>query len=168
MNMTRRYLFTLAGLARLRERIAKVRAEYKAVCDSNEDAAGSGDSSVWHDNFAYEENQRQMHQLARRVRDLEVTLAAAEVVMANAGSTGRVSVGCWVTCLRDDDEATLRYFISGYDDGDPAAGRISYNSPLGRHLMGTQEGDLVEVHQGGRRRALEVVEVSPGLEEEPA
>jgi len=168
MNMNGRYLFTPNGIKRLRQRIAAARGAYKAVCDSNEDAAGSGDSSVWHDNFAYEENQRQMHQLAKRVRDLEVMLAAAEVVTPNERTMDRVMVGTWVSCQGDRDPEPRRYFIAGYDDGEPSVGRISYNSPMGRHLLGGQVGDVLEMTFAGRRTELEVLEVSCGPEPEAA
>jgi len=164
MNNDSRYLFTPNGIRRLRQRIAKARAAYKEVCDSNEDAAGSGDSSVWHDNFAYEENQRQMHQLAKRVRDLEVVLAAAVVVPSDERRLDQVRVGTWVSCQDDRTPNPRRFFIAGYDDGEPSLGRISYNSPMGRHLMGAQEGDVLEVFLAGRRTELEVLEVSAGPE----
>ena len=66
-----RLLTTAAGQQRTASRLNKVRDAYDAVCASNGAAAEAGDNSVWHDNFDYEENQRQMHQLARRFRDLE-------------------------------------------------------------------------------------------------
>ena len=166
MNNNRRYLFTPDGIKRLRQRIARARAAYKEICDSNEDAAGSGDSSVWHDNFAYEENQRQMHQQAKRVRDLEGVLAAAEVVPPHELRLDRVTVGTWVSCQKDRDSKPRRFYIAGYDDGEPSLGRISYNSPMGRHLMGAEEGDVLEIFFAGRHTELEILEVSTGPEPE--
>ena len=159
MNMTRRYLFTPRGIDRLKIRIEQARSQYKATCDSNEDAAGAGDSSVWHDNFAYEENQRQMHQQAKKVRDLEVMLAAAEVVTSTTRDKGTVGIGCLVSFLQGDDEMPRQYYMSGYDDGDPKRGRISYNSPLGLKLLGSREGDVLDVRFGGRKVELEILEV---------
>lgn len=164
--MPKRYLFTRPGLRRLKRQIADARAAYKAICDDNAAAAESGDSSVWHDNFAYEENQRQMHQLARRVRDLEALLVAAEVVMPGGIGDPRVYIGTWVRYQFEDDETPRIHFIAGYDDGDPPCGRISYNSPLGRYLMGACPGDVLEVRLAGRRRELEVTDVIWGSEEE--
>ena len=66
-----RIVTSRAGYQRLLDTLQAAKRRYDVVCASNEEAAGAGDSSVWHDNFAYEDNQRQMHQLARRVRDLQ-------------------------------------------------------------------------------------------------
>ena len=45
------------GYARLQQRLQEALDSYNAVCATNAEAADAGDSSVWHDNFAYEENR---------------------------------------------------------------------------------------------------------------
>ena len=73
-------LTTQHGLERTRARLAGALAEYERIVAGNAEAADAGDSSVWHDNFAYEENQRQMHQWARRIRDLREMIRRMEIV----------------------------------------------------------------------------------------
>ena len=149
---------TPGGHRRLVEQIEEARRAYREVCGSNEEAAGAGDSSVWHDNFAYEENQRQMHQLARRVRDLEAQLAAARVVPLPDAAPEVVCLGALVTVLIDATEKQ-RWFIAGFDDGDAAVGRLSYNSPLGEAVLGSEEGDTLDLVLRGTRRRVEVVSI---------
>lgn len=156
------YFFTPRGIERLRKRIDDARRAYKTVCEDNPEARESGDSSVWHDNFAFEENQRQMHQLARRVRDLEAMLSSAIVVLPHEAPPGRVGVGSRVTFTVDDDERCCT--VVGYDDGDPPSNRLSYNSPLGLALLGASVGDEREVVLAGRTRVVSVVEIAPGDE----
>lgn len=160
-----RYLFSRQGFERLRSRIAEARRAYKLVCDDNPEAREAGDSSVWHDNFAFEENQRQMHQLARRVRDLEQILSAAEIVSTNLLASDRAFVGSRVTYRLDGEDRARSCVLAGWDDGEPSRGRVSYNSPLGRALLGARAGDEVELLLGGRARTLEVEHVQPELEE---
>jgi transcription elongation factor GreA len=154
------------GVRRLRARIAEIRDAYLAVCASNEEAAGAGDSSVWHDNFAYEENQRQMHQLARRVRDLEGILARARVVDLPNGAPESTRVGTVVTFEPVDDGETRRFLLTGLDDGKLAAGRVAYNSPLGQALVGREVGDIVELGVNGQCSEFEVTEVRAATETE--
>ncbi len=157
-----RYYYTPDGLERLRARIARARAEYKAVCDDNPAALESGDTSGWHDNFAFEENQRKMHMLANRVRELERRHEAAVLVPPLEEAPDRVVVGASVRfAFEDEEEAPREVWIAGYDDGDPSEGRISYNSPLGKALIGAEPGDLREVRMGPRTRWLEVLAVGP-------
>jgi transcription elongation factor GreA len=159
---------TQAGVHRLRGRIAEARAAYLAVCADNEAASQAGDSSVWHDNFAYEENQRQMHRLARRVRDLEEMLGRAKVVPACSKAPSRVQLGAQVRLRYLDEERETTLYIAGYDDGDPQAGRISYTAPLALRVVGAEPGEVRTLREGGRSRQLEIVELlaAPG-EEQP-
>ncbi len=157
---------TQAGLHRLQGRIAEARAAYLAICADNEAAAQAGDSSVWHDNFAYEENQRQMHRLARRVRDLEEQLARVRVVPACIVAPDKVQLGVRV-CLRFlDDERQMTLYIAGFDDGEPKEGRISYTAPLAVRLIGASVGETRTLNEGGHRREVEVTAILPAAKEE--
>jgi len=163
----RRYT-TPEGLKRLEARIEKARADYLVVCASNEEAAGSGDSSVWHDNFAFEENQRQMHQLARRVRDLEHLVASMELVPPAVEPPERVRVGCTVLVTFLDDDTERRFYVAGYEDGAPEDGRLSYTAPLARVVLGAEEGDTRVLRLKGRRRTLEISAIEAAPPEELA
>jgi len=52
--------------------------------------------------------------------------------------------GATVTLL-DEDDKQIRYQIVGQVEADAKAGRISYNSPLGRALIGRSVDDEIEV-----------------------
>ena len=159
--MSRPYYFTARGLERLRARVRAARAAYREVCDDNPAALESGDSSGWHDNFAFEENQRQMHQLARHVRDLEATLSRARVVPSWTTAPDAAYLGTSIVYRFVDEAQTRSAWIAGWDDGDPESGRLSYNSPLGASLLGAAPGDEREVTLGGVVRRLELIEVGP-------
>jgi transcription elongation factor GreA len=47
--------------------------------------------------------------------------------------------------LLDEEEKKVRYQLVGQTEADARVGRISYNSPLGRALIGRQKGEDVEV-----------------------
>lgn len=158
MTASRPYL-TPGGVERLRRRVAIARAAYQAVVDDNPAALESGDTSGWHDNFAFEENQRQMHQLGRQVRELEALLGRATVVPLPRHPPERVILGSRVrwSYVGDDDARTC--WISGWDDGDPDRGRVSYNSPLGAALVGAEPGEERELRLAGAPRRVEVIDV---------
>lgn len=158
-------LLTPAGCARLRERLQKARAAYLAVCADNESAAGAGDTSVWHDNFAYEENQRQMHQWAAQVREIESQLARVRVVSVSAELPSVLGLGQRAR-LRFEDGSEVVWMLAGDGDGEPAAGRISLASSLGRTLAGVRSGETREIRRGGRVQSVEVIELFGAPEEE--
>jgi transcription elongation GreA/GreB family factor len=47
--------------------------------------------------------------------------------------------------LRFDEGAERRYQLVGEDEADPAAGLVSWTSPVGSALIGRRTGDVVEV-----------------------
>jgi len=167
VNTTRdAYYFTAGGLARFRARLEAARAAYRAICDDNPAAREAGDSSVWHDNFAFEGNQRLMHQLARRVRELEHVLEQAEVVTLGGAAPDRVTLGVRVVYRLDDDREARWCVIVGYDEGAPKQRRVAYDAPLGRALLGARVGDERELELAGGMRWARVESIELDRDEE--
>jgi transcription elongation factor GreA len=148
---------TATGLRLLRARLDAARAAYKAVCDDNPAARESGDSSVWHDNFAFEENQRLMHQLAARIRDIEAELARVILVEPLRATPPRAVIGARVRYRIDGESATRTCTLVGHGEGFPEARRVAYDSPLGAALLGARPGDELDIPVAGRLRPAEVV-----------
>jgi transcription elongation GreA/GreB family factor len=67
-----------------------------------------------------------------------------------------VAFGTTVT-LRRANGATQRYRIVGEDEADPAAGLLSWASPVAQALLGAVPGEVVET--GGGRPAMTVLEI---------
>ena len=59
----------------------------------------------------------------------------------------------------DDDDKPRRYQIVGQTESDAKVGRISYNSPLGRALIGRSVGDEVEVTVPSGDRCYQVEKI---------
>ncbi len=57
----------------------------------------------------------------------------------------------------DEEE---RYHLVGAAEADPAEGRISNESPLGRALLGAKAGDTVEVDAPGGITRFRVVKIN--------
>ncbi len=95
--------------------------------------------------------------MARATRDLRyytARLASAQRI-APVSAPGRVVFGCTVTVARDDGR-TQTFRIVGEDEADPAAGRLSYVSPLAQALLGKEAGDEAGVAGG----EVEIIAIS--------
>ena len=68
-------------------------------------------------------------------------LASAQIVPVP--SADKVVVGTRVTILQNGAERVLE--IVGHDEGDPAAGRVSFGAPLARALLGAVVDDEVDL-----------------------
>ena len=86
---------------------------------------------------------RQAMSSAKRRADLLRARLAAAVVMRPAGSADEVGFGS-VVVTEDEDGRRWTLTLVGGEEADPAAGRISWQSPLGEALMGGRAGDVVE------------------------
>jgi transcription elongation GreA/GreB family factor len=79
--------------------------------------------------------------------------AGAQLAPALPEGADEVAFGARVTFVRGDGpEETVD--IVGEDEADPAAGKVSWTSPLARVLMGAEVGDVVEL--GDRTPPVEI------------
>ena len=163
-EVTDKYYTTPAGFRRFLERMKSVASQYDAVVASNEDAADSGDNSVWHDNFAYEDNQRKMHQWAHQFHKLEV-LKSKLVVIDLDPDPIQVKLGCEVIVYDMAEDSEKKYIIAGYEDGDPERNRISYTSPIAKAILGAKEGDLKKLKIKDKIKEFEILGINALKEE---
>jgi transcription elongation factor GreA len=98
--------------------------------------------------------------LERRIALLEVRLRAARLVEPQPGN-GRVDVGERVRLHDLDSGERLDLELVGPLEADPAAGRVSVVSPLGKAVVGLRRGQVAGVDAPLGRRRLRVVAVEP-------
>ena len=101
------------------------------------DAAAQGDRS---ENAEYTYGKKRLREIDRRIRFLSKRLEDAVVVKQQEGAHLEIRFGAKVVVL-DENEQQKRYLIVGPDEANPAEGRISFQSPLGKALMKRQVGD---------------------------
>ncbi|MCC6176353.1 MAG: GreA/GreB family elongation factor [Chloroflexi bacterium] len=82
----------------------------------------------------------ELHVLTQRRDALRATLASARV----SDNTGAAVVGSRVT-VEDTDGESDTYVLVPPGSGDPRAGRVSPESPLGAALLGRRAGEEVDV-----------------------
>lgn len=105
------------------------------------------------------DERRRIREIDRRARYLARMLDVLEVVDPGAQDPGRVLFGAWVT-VHHDGGGEKRYRIVGVDESDPAAGLVSWRSPLARALTGGRVGDRVRVKTPGGEQLLEIRDIS--------
>jgi transcription elongation factor GreB len=72
---------------------------------------------------------------------------------------GKVFFGAWVR-LETEDGDEVEYRIVGPDEFDVGKGFISMDSPVGRALLGRQEGDEVVVRRPAGSVTFTILDVS--------
>ncbi|EPZ50569.1 transcription elongation factor GreA/GreB C-terminal domain protein [Bacteriovorax sp. BAL6_X] len=80
-----------------------------------------------------------------RISQLQGILASCEVIDPSTIKSDKVVFGATITILNMETDESQTVKIVGESESDMKKGLISYNSPLGKALIGKQEGDEVVV-----------------------
>ena len=131
------------------------REERPAIVEAIEEARAHGDLS---ENAEYHAAKERQGQVEATIADLEDRLSRAMIIDPTTLSGDRVVFGATVTLL-DEDEKKVKYQLVGQQEADARVGRISYNSPLGRALIGRQKGEEVEVTTPSGEKYYEVAKI---------
>jgi transcription elongation factor GreA len=131
------------GIARLREELDQLTTVRRPEVVARIKAAKElGDLK---ENSDYTAAREEQSFLERRIAQIEGLLRSAVLIEA-PGSDGRVHLGSTVSVEEvGGDGAIVKYRIVGSAEADPAAGRISNASPVGRALLGRSAGETVTV-----------------------
>lgn len=129
--------------------------ERPAVIEAIEVARAHGDLS---ENAEYHAAKERQGQIEAMIGDMEDQLSRALVIDPTALSGDKVVFGATVTLI-DEDDKKVRYQLVGQIEADAKVGRISYNSPLGRALIGRKVGDEVEVTTPSGDRYYEIAKI---------
>ncbi len=129
------------GYEKLTADLKRRKEERPQIVDAIEEARAHGDLS---ENAEYHAAKERQGQVEAEIADLESKLSRAQIIDPRDLSGDKIVFGATVT-LQDEDDKTIRYQIVGETEADAKVGRISFNSPLGRALIGRKVGEEVEV-----------------------
>ncbi len=129
------------GHAMLIEHLGRLKVERPQIIDAIEEARAHGDLS---ENAEYHAAKERQGQVEATISDLEDKLSRAMVIDPSTLSGDKIVFGATVTLL-DENEKPIRYQIVGQPEADAKTGKISYNSPLGRALIGRKVDEEIEV-----------------------
>jgi transcription elongation factor GreA len=110
------------------------------------------------ENSEYHDAKNDQSMLETKILRLRERLLRARI---HTGETGgdEVGFGSRVTVVDETSGRELTYTLVAAVSADPAAGRLSIDSPVGRALTGARAGDVVAVStpKGDRRLAVKAV-----------
>jgi len=144
------------GFRKMTDELKRLKSEERPeIVQAIEDARAHGDLS---ENAEYHAAKERQGQIEAMIADLEDRLSRAMVIDPTTLSGDKIVFGATVTLL-DEDEKKVKYQLVGQTAADAKDGRISYNSPLGRALIGRQKGEEVEVTTPSGERYYEVKKI---------
>lgn len=129
------------GYEKLTADLKVLRAERPKIVDAIEEARAHGDLS---ENAEYHAAKERQGQVEAMIADIESMVSRAQIIDPTTLTGDKVVFGATVTLL-DENDKPVKYQIVGQTEADAAKGRISYNSPIARALIGKQREDEIEV-----------------------
>ena len=150
------YYFLREDIGKLSEQIHEIDARIKAIGQEMGASCEEG-AETFHDNFAFEEGERQQQMWSQRLKEL-VDIYNHSQISKPSGTAERVGIGCEVTIadLESGEEKTIKIGSYMTFNGN---GAVSYNAPLARMLLGAESGEVRKGEIAGKIRKFEVVDI---------
>lgn len=122
-------------------------------------AASNGDRS---ENADYLYGKKRLREIDRRIRFLNQRLEASSVIDPLNINSKKIQFGATVKII-DETGLSKRFTIVGVDEVDTTKGRISWQSPIGKSLIGKEVGDevLVKVPAGELLFVIDSISYQP-------
>jgi transcription elongation factor GreA len=147
------------GLAALEAELHELETEgRRAMAERIKTARDFGDLK---ENAEYHDAKEAQAHLETKILRLRA-LRDNAVVVETGGAADAVALGVAVTVRDLDSGREATHAIVSAAESDPAAGKLSIDSPLGRALTGARVGDEVAFEAPRGTRRLEVVAIEPG------
>ena len=140
--MQEQEFLTPEGLKKLEDELEHLKTVRRAeVAQRLHDAMEEGEVE---ENPEYEDAKNEQAFVEGRILELETILANA-VLIEHKGPSNEVRLGSRVTILEEGSTGKEHYVIVGSAEADPANGKISNESPLGKALLEHKVHEVVTV-----------------------
>lgn len=152
--MGKKVLLTEEGLKKIQDELKVLKEDRRReVIERIQEAVSHGDLS---ENADYAQAKEEQSFIEGRIQELEEMVKNAEIIAHN-GNHNVVSIGSTVAVKIGDRE--VKYTIVGSNEANPAAGRISNESLVGKALLDRKKGESVAVETPTGKTQYEIVAI---------
>jgi len=148
---------TKEGLEKLRQELHTIITidrpkNIKAI----EEARAHGDLN---ENAEYHAAKERQSFLEAKINELEMAISRSEVIEISDEPSEKIIFGSTVDLKNLVNNQTVTYQLVGPYESNPEDGKISITSPLGKALIGNEEGDYVKLKTPGGVQEFEILEI---------
>ncbi len=152
--MSKAVLLTEDGLKKLRAELKVLKEERrKEVIERIQEAVSHGDLS---ENADYAQAKEEQAFIEGRIMEIEEMIKNAQIIAKN-NNNNMVSIGSTVSLRINGNE--IKYTIVGANEANPATGKISNESLVGRALLGAKKGDKIPVETPAGKTEYEIIDI---------
>ncbi len=158
MSSNQPVYLTPEGLKKIKDEVEYLTTtRRREVAQMIAEAKAEGDIS---ENAGYDEAKTAQGFLEGRIRELEHLLKNAQVIAETKENKNTVTLGRTVIVREVGTDLEEEYTIVGPPEANPAEGRISNESPMGKALIGKKVGQVVKVTSPGGLIEFEIIKVT--------
>ena len=133
---------TQEGYAELQAELTTLKSKRSQAIDEMRRAAADKD---FRENAPLEAAREQHGQIVGRIRELEEAVKSATVIDEKQETTLKANIGDSIVLQDLASGEELRYTIVSPREVDPMRGKISNASPVGKAIIGRNQGEVIEV-----------------------
>lgn len=149
---------TKSGYEALEQELKHLKTiERPEIIQAIAEARAHGDLS---ENAEYHSAREKQGFIEGRIREIEAKLSIAEVIDPATMAGETVKFSATVNLVDEESDEELTYQIVGQDEANLQKGKISFQSPLARALIGKRVGDSVEVTTPGGKKFYEILSLA--------
>ena len=150
--------YTAEGLRKLREELDQLRdVERPKASRAIGEARDKGDLS---ENAEYDAAKDAQGMLELKISKLEEVLANARLIDESQLDLSKVLVHSTVRIKNKTNGMEMKYKLVAQSEADLKAGKISVDSPIGRGLLGKEQGEVAEIQVPSGVMQFEILEIS--------
>ena len=155
--MINKFPITKEGLEKLRQELHKIlTVERPKNIKAIEEARSHGDLA---ENAEYHAAKERQSFLEAKINELEMAISRSEVIEIDKEPAERIVFGTTVELRNIVNNQNVIYQLVGQYESDPEDGKISVTSPLGKALIGNEEGDSIKIKTPGGVQEFEILEI---------
>ena len=150
--------YTKEGLKKLKDELLQLEQEERPrVSQEIADARDKGDLS---ENAEYHAAKEEQSLLETKIAKLKNVVANARIIDESQLDTSKVLIHSNVKIKNTTNGMEFSYTLVADSESDVRNGKLSVNSPIGKGLLGKQEGDVAEIQVPNGIMKFEIVSVS--------
>jgi len=142
------------GLEKHKQELEGLKLKRQEIARRLEEAKALGDLA---ENVEYSAAKEEQAFNEGKIVELEQLLREAVVISEKNKKYDSVQIGCSVQLKFNGKEKI--FTIVGSEEADPANGKISNESPLGKAFLGRKIGELVEIETPGGKVNYKIIEI---------
>lgn len=134
---------SLKGFKKVEEELAQlIKVDRENIKEKISEARELGDLK---ENAEYHSAKEKQALIEGRISHLQYIVANSQIIDTEKLKSDSIIFGATVSLVNIDTDEKVTYQIVGKNESNTRLGKISYASPLGKALIGKEEGDSISV-----------------------